>query len=285
VEDFFFGALPARYPAMVLTGRLALVTGGGRGIGRAVCQVLARENAKVVVTDLNLDACQETQASLRPDDHYAIAGDVSSKESVNDCFKQILDKYARAPDIIVNSAGITKDGFLLRMKEEDFEKVIDVNLKGTFLVTQTAASLMKEQKLAGSIVNIASIVGRTGNIGQANYTASKAGVIGFTKTAAKELGKFGIRVNVILPGFIKTPMTDVVPDKVKMMVQFQIPLSSSQRKPEEDSWSRRLAEKAVGRPLGDFGEPEDIAEAAAFLASSRARYMNGSTVDVNGGLL
>ena len=141
---------------------------------------------------------------------------MSQSESVNDCFKQILDKYKRAPDIlIVNSAGITKDGFMLRMKEEDFDKVIDVNLKGTFLVTQAAASLMKEQQLPGSIVNIASIVARTGNIGQANYTASKAGVIGFTKTAAKELGKFCIRVNVILPGFIKTPMTDVVPDKVQ----------------------------------------------------------------------
>merc|ERR1719320_1780740 len=112
------------------------------------------------------------------------------------------------------------------MKEEDFDKVIDVNLKGTFLVTQAAASLMKEQQLAGSIVNIASIVGKTGNIGQANYTASKAGVIGFTKSASKELGRFGIRVNVILPGFIKTPMTDDVPDKLKMMVQMQIPLSN-----------------------------------------------------------
>merc|ERR1711970_552497 len=270
---------------MVLSGRLALVTGGGRGIGRAVCQVLARDNAKVVVTDLSMDSCQETMESLRPDDHFSVARDVSQAGSVNDCFKQILDKYKRAPDIIVNSAGITKDGFMLRMKEEDFDKVIDVNLKGTFLVTQAAASLMKEQQLAGSIVNIASIVGKTGNIGQANYTASKAGVIGFTKTAAKELGRLGIRVNVILPGFIKTPMTDVVPDKLKLMVQFQIPLSSSERNPGEDSWSRRLAEKAVGRPLGDFGEPEDIAEAAAFLASSKARYMNGSTVDVNGGLL
>merc|ERR1712126_62382 len=137
-----------------------------------------------------------------------------------------------APDIIVNSAGITKDGFLLRMKE---------------------------QKLAGSIVNIASIVGRTGNIGQANYTASKAGVIGFTKTAAKELGKFGIRVNVILPGFIKTPMTDVVPDKVKEAFVSQI-------------------------PLGEFGLPVDIAEVAAFLASSRSKYITAASLDVNGGL-
>merc|ERR1712079_947326 len=144
----------------------------------------------------------------------------------------------RAPDIIVNSAGITKDGFLLRMKEEDFDKVIDVNLKGTFLVSQAAASLMKEQQLAGSIVNIASVVARTGNIGQANYTASKAGVIGFTKTAAKELGKFGIRVNVILPGFIKTPMTEVVPDKMMVQLQIQIPLSNKTK--QKQSWKVSL---------------------------------------------
>merc|ERR1712142_552829 len=244
---------------MVLSGRLALVTGGGRGIGRAVCQILARDNAKVVVTDLNMDSCRETLGSLREDDHFAVTSDVSQASSVNDCFKQVLDKYKRAPDIIVNSAGITKDGFMLRMKEEDFEKVIDVNLKGTFLVTQAAASLMKEQQLPGSIVNIASIVGKTGNIGQANYTASKAGVIGFTKTAAKELGRFGIRVNVILPGFIKTPMTDVVPDKVKAMSLARI-------------------------ALGVHGEPEELAEVAAFLASRKASHMTGAVVEVTGGL-
>merc|ERR1719433_1254478 len=196
---------------------------------------------------------------LRPDDHYSVATDVSQSDSVSESFQRVLEKYKRPPDIIVNSAGITKEDFLLRMKEEDFDQVIDVNLKGTFLVTQTAASLMKEQKLAGSIVNIASIVGRTGNIGQANYTASKAGVIGFTKTAAKELGKFGIRVNVILPGFIKTPMTDVVPDKVKMSFISQI-------------------------PLGDFGDPLDIAEVSSFLASTRSKYITGASFDVNGGL-
>ena len=152
---------------------------------------------------------------MNQDGHLSLITDVSKAESVSESFKQILDKYKRPPDIIVNSAGITKDGFMLRMKEEDFDKVIDVNLKGTFLVTQAASSLMKEKNVSGSIVNIASVVARTGNIGQANYTASKAGVIGFTKTAAKELGKFNIRVNVILPGFIKTPMTDIVPDKVR----------------------------------------------------------------------
>merc|ERR1712098_569166 len=245
---------------MVLSGRLALVTGGGRGIGRAVCQVLARENAKVVVTDLSMDSCQETMQSLTQDDHFSVASDVSQAGSVNDCFKQILDKYKRAPDIIVNSAGITKDGFMLRMKEEDFDKVIDVNLKGTFLVTQAASSLMKEKNVSGSIVNIASVVAKTGNIGQANYTASKAGVIGFTKTAAKELGKFGIRVNVILPGFIKTPMTDVVPDKIKEAFVSQI-------------------------PLGDFGDPIDIAEVTSFLASNRSKYITGASFDVNGGLV
>merc|ERR1712209_256688 len=239
---------------MVLSGRLALVTGGGSGIGRAVCQILARDNARVVVADLNMDHCRETQNTLRDDDHLSVVSDVSQSQSVTDCFKQILDKYKRAPDIIVNSAGITKDGFMLRMKEEDFDKVIDVNLKGTFLVTQAAASLMKDHQLAGSIVNIASIVGRTGNIGQANYTASKAGVIGFTKTAAKELGKFGIRVNVILPGFIKTPMTDVVPDKIKEGFISQI-------------------------PLGGFGDPSDIAEVASFLASSRSKYITAASLD------
>merc|ERR1712183_510581 len=250
---------PSPHLTMVLSGRLALVTGGGRGIGRAVCQVLARDNARVAVTDLNMEACTATQQSLRPDEHLSVVSDVSSKESVGACFQLILEKYKRAPDIIVNSAGITKDGFMLRMKEEDFDKVIDVNLKGTFLVTQAAASLMKEQQLAGSIVNIASIVGKTGNIGQANYTASKAGVIGFTKTAAKELGRFGIRVNVILPGFIKTPMTDVVPDKVKVGILSQI-------------------------PLGDFGDPIDIAEAVAFLACERSKYITGASFDVNGGM-
>merc|ERR1711935_1125022 len=211
----------------------------------------------------------------------ALVTDVSQSESVKDCFSKVLEKYGRAPDIIVNSAGITKDVLLLRMKEEDFDKVIDINLKGTFLVTQTAASLMKDNKLQGSIVNIASIVGRTGNVGQANYTASKAGVIGFTKTAAKELGRFGIRVNVILPGFIETPMTDVIPEKVKVMVQSQIPLVSGRH--SNKGLKIKLIEKLTGRPLGDFGSGADIGEAAAFLASDRARYVSGACIDVNGG--
>jgi len=248
-----------RNTIMGLTGKLALVTGGGRGIGRAVCQVLSRENAEVVVSDLSLEHCHQTVGSLSQKKHLAVESDVSSLTSVKSCFQQILDEYKRAPDIIVNSAGITRDGFMLRMKEEDFDKVIDVNLKGTFFVTQTGATFMKDQGIHGAIVNIASIVGKTGNIGQANYTASKAGVVGFSKTAAKELGRFGIRVNVILPGFIKTPMTDVVPDKV--------------------------VEKVVDRiALGRMGEPEELAEVAAFLVGGRSSHMTGAVVEVTGGL-
>jgi len=245
---------------MSLTGKLALVTGGGRGIGRAVCQVLARENAQVVVTDLSWDSCNATVETLSKEKHLAIENDVSCMTSVKSCFQQILAEYSRAPDIVVNSAGITRDKIMLRMKEEDFDKVVDVNLKGTFLVTQTAAGMMKDNSIKGSIVNIASIVGKTGNIGQANYSASKAGVVAFTKTSAKELGRFGIRVNVILPGFIKTPMTDAVPEKVKN-------------------------ELVVPRiPLGRMGEPEEIAQVAAFLVSSKASHVTGAAVEVTGGL-
>merc|ERR1711973_180210 len=211
-------------------------------------------------SDLHIENCKQTEQSLNQDGHLSLTTDVSKAESVSESFKQILDKYKRPPDIIVNSAGITKDGFMLRMKEEDFDKVIDVNLKGTFLVTQAASSFMKEKNVSGSIVNNASVVARTGNIGQANYTASKARVIGFTKTAAKELGKFNIRVNVILPGFIKTPMTDVVPDKLKEAFVTQI-------------------------PLGDFGDPIDIAGVTSFLASNRSKYITGASFDVNGGLV
>ncbi len=139
-------------------------------------------------------------------------------DSVKETLQQIKSKYSQPPDVVVNCAGITIDKYLLRMPEDSFDKVIEVNLKGTFLINQVAANAMKEAGIQGSIVNISSVVGKTGNIGQANYTASKAGVIAFTKTAAKELGKFGIRVNCICPGFIKTGMTDVVPDHVKKLM-------------------------------------------------------------------
>jgi len=244
---------------MGLTGKLALVTGGGSGIGRAVCQVLARENARVVVADINMAASRDTIQTLKQNQHLPLVSDVSKSSSVQSCFQKILEEYSVSPDIVVNSAGITKDGWLLRMKEKDFDQVVDINLKGTFLVSQAAASAMKEAGIKGSIVNIASIVGKTGNLGQANYSASKAGVIGFSKTAAKELGQFGIRVNVILPGFIKTPMTDVVPEKIKSQLITRI-------------------------PLGRLGDPTEIAEVAAFLASYKSSLMTGAVLEVTGGL-
>ena len=202
----------------MLTNRVALVTGAARGLGEAIARVMAKEGAQVAVTDLDPKACQTVIDSLdNPAGHLAAEVNVTSKSSINEAVKQIQDKYSRPPDIIVNSAGITMDKYLLRMSEETFDKVIEVNLKGTYLVNQIAASALKEADLQGSIVNISSVVGKTGNVGQANYTASKAGVIAFTKTASKELGKFGIRVNCICPGPIRTPMTDKVPEEHKIV--------------------------------------------------------------------
>jgi len=245
----------------MLSGRLALVTGGARGIGRAVCQVLANDGARVVVADLDRDGCEETLKSLKQEDHHAIKLDVSSGESVKDAMKQITEKYQTCPDAVVNSAGITMDGYLLKMTDDNFDKVIDVNLKGTYRINKIAASAMKSAKLEyGSIVNISSIVGKTGNAGQTNYAASKAGVIGFTKSAAKELGKFGIRVNAICPGFINTPMIETIPEHMQQMILYQI-------------------------PLGTMGQPEDIAETASFLLSKKSKYITGTVIDVAGGLL
>ena len=244
----------------MLKNRVALVTGAARGLGEAIARVMAKEGAHVAVTDLDPKACQSVIDSLEnPTNHMATQINVTSKSSITEAVQKMQEKYSQPPDIIVNSAGITLDKYLLRMSEETFDKVIEVNLKGTFLVNQIAASALKEADLRGSIVNISSVVGKTGNVGQANYTASKAGVIAFTKTAAKELGKFGIRVNCICPGFIQTAMTDAVPEHIQQMIKFQV-------------------------PLGHFGEPEDIAETAAFLASEKAKYINGAAIDVNGGL-
>ena len=208
----------------MLANRIAFVTGGGRGLGEAIARVMAREGAQVTVADLDPDVCHQVVQNLdNPAQHLAVKLDVSKKSSIEETMKSIHDKYSKPPDIIVNSAGITMDKYLLRMSEESFDKVINVNLKGTFLVNQISANAMKQAGIKGSIVNIASLVGKTGNVGQANYTASKAGVIAFTKTAAKELGKFGIRVNCICPGFIKTAMTDAVPEHVSNYVVCMYP--------------------------------------------------------------
>ncbi|XP_069602368.1 (3R)-3-hydroxyacyl-CoA dehydrogenase isoform X2 [Ranitomeya imitator] len=243
---------------------LALVTGGGSGIGRAVCQRLSQEGASVAVIDLNIESAIQTLQSLSRDvpgqDHVALTADVSRSESVTALMEQIQSHFSAPPRVAVNSAGITRDEFLLRLSEESFDSVLNVNLKGPFLITQAVArSIAASEKNGGSIINIGSIVAKVGNLGQANYAASKAGVEGLTKTAAKELAKFGIRCNTVLPGFIATPMTDKVPQKV--------------------------LDKFAGMiPLGRLGRPEDVADVCAFLASDESKYITGASIDVTGGL-
>ncbi|KAK3697593.1 hypothetical protein RRG08_033323 [Elysia crispata] len=246
---------------LLLAGRLAVVTGGGSGIGRAVCSIFAREGAKLAVVDLNKKSAEETLALLpQPSDHRAYGTNVALSSEVATMVSQVQEDFGEVPSVAVHAAGITKDSFLLKMDEQSFDDVIDVNLKGTFLINQTLAKAMSKANLPDcSIVNISSIVGKCGNIGQTNYAASKAGVIGMTKTAAKELARFNIRVNAVLPGFIHTPMTEKVPENVKQMITMMVPCKR-------------------------MGTPEEIAEVCAFLASSRSSYMTGAAVEVTGGL-
>uniref|UniRef100_A0A8C6U9F3 (3R)-3-hydroxyacyl-CoA dehydrogenase n=1 Tax=Neogobius melanostomus TaxID=47308 RepID=A0A8C6U9F3_9GOBI len=235
-----------------LISSLALVTGGGSGIRRAVCQRFASEGATVVVADVSQDAADETL------DHTAVHVDVLSKDSVGKLITQIQTHYFQPPSVCVSAAGITQDDFLLSLEEEQFDKVIQVNLKGTFLVTQAVAqALVACRASKGSIITLGSIVGKVGNIGQANYAASKAGVEGLTRSAAKELSKFGIRCNCVLPGFISTPMTDKVPEKVINKLLTLV-------------------------PLGRMGEPAEVADVCAFLASDESRYITGTSGGVLG---
>ncbi|XP_037927547.1 estradiol 17-beta-dehydrogenase 8 [Teleopsis dalmanni] len=243
-----------------LFGKLAIVTGAGSGIGRATCRVLARDGAKVIAADRNLKAAEETANEIGTDVASAAEIDVSSYESVNKTVQSIVSKFQKAPTIVVNSAGITRDGYLLKMPERDYDDVYSVNLKGTFLITQQfAKAMIANDSKGGSIINLSSIVAKMNNIGQANYAATKSGVISFTEVASKEFGKFGIRVNAILPGYINTPMVAVVPEKIKEQVK-------------------------VRCPLGRLGKPEEIAEVIAFLASEKASYINGAAIEVTGGL-
>ncbi|XP_054911226.1 estradiol 17-beta-dehydrogenase 8 [Poeciliopsis prolifica] len=249
---------------MRLISRLTLVIGGGSGIGRAVSQRLASEGASVVVADISEDSANETvgrlQSDLKGQSHMAAAVDVSSKESVKNLLTRIQTRYFQPPSVCVNSAGITQDDFLLSLEEEKFDRVIQVNLKGSFLVIQAVAQALVGCGAAkGSIITLGSIVGKVGNLGQANYAASKAGVEGLTRTAAKELSRFGIRCNCVLPGFITTPMTDEVPEKVLVKMKSLV-------------------------PLGRMGEPAEVADVCAFLASDDSRYITGTSVEVTGGL-
>ncbi|XP_035223386.1 estradiol 17-beta-dehydrogenase 8-like [Stegodyphus dumicola] len=246
--------------ACLLQGRIALITGGGSGIGRAVCLSFAKEGAIVISTDINEDASKETVQNL-PDagKHFAEAVDVSDSESVTNLMAKIK-RNSLFPNTLVNCAGITRDTLMLDMTEAMFDDVIKVNLKGTYLMTQALSKLMIETKVDdGSIVNISSISGKIGNFGQCNYAASKAGVEGFTKTVARELAKYNIRCNAVMPGFIDTPMVKSVPDKVMDRIKKEIPL-------------KRL------------GTPEEIADVCVFLASRRSSYITGGIIQVSGGL-
>jgi len=242
-----------------LEGKVAIVTGGSRGMGRAIAAALAREGAEVVVCSRNLEANRETAEQIKSEGGSAhpFQVDVTDPDSVSALVKNVVEKFGRV-DILVNNAGVTADNLLLRLKEADWDRVIDTNLKGTFNCIKAVARTMIKQR-GGKIINMASVVGMVGNPGQANYCASKAGIIGLTKSVARELASRAITVNCVAPGLIKTAMTDALTDKAK----------------EE-------ATKLI--PLGRMGEPEDVAEVVKFLASPAADYITGEVIRADGGM-
>lgn len=246
---------------MNLQGKNAIITGGARGIGRAVALKLAALGANVAVNYTSSDAAAMEVVEIAQGlgvKALAVKADISKDEDVARLAETVKAEFGSI-DILVNNAGITRDGLLIRMKEADWDQVIDTNLKGVFLTTKHVGKLMLKQK-QGKIVNISSVVGVMGNAGQANYAASKAGVIGFTKSTAKEFASRGVNINAIAPGFIRSDMTDALSDEVKGHYLANI-------------------------PLGAFGETEDVANAVAFLCSELSRYITGQTIHVDGGLV
>lgn len=244
-----------------LQDKVALVTGAGRGIGQAIAIALAKEGAKIVLSDLSLDFLKETEAQIKEingGECILTGGNVSIGNDVTEVVKKALDSYRRV-DILVNVAGITKDNLLALMSEQDWDDVLSINLKSAFLFTKACARPMMRQR-SGVVINIASIIGITGNAGQANYAASKAGLIAFTKTTAKELAKRNVRANAIAPGFIKTKMTDKLPPEIVEKMKQHI-------------------------PLGTLGEATDVANATVFLASDASKYITGQVLVVDGGLV
>jgi len=242
-----------------LSGKVALVTGAAQGIGKAIALLLAKNGAGVVVSDINLEKAQETANEIQGMGRrsFAIKVNVADLKDVERMVEAIVEQFGRI-DILVNNAGITRDRLILRMTEEDWDAVLNVNLKGTFNCTKAAIRHMSKQK-SGKIVSIASVSGEMGNPGQANYAASKAGVIGFTKTIAREFAGRGINVNAIAPGYIQTPMTDAVPEKAKEELKRMIPMER-------------------------LGQPEDVAQAVLFLVSENSSYITGQVLNVNGGI-
>jgi 3-oxoacyl-[acyl-carrier protein] reductase len=245
---------------MWLKDKVALVTGGAQGIGREIALNFAKEGANVIISDINLEKANETLKEIEAlgVKGLALKADVSKLNEVEEIFNKIIEKFGRI-DILVNNAGVTRDGLILRMSEEDFDFVISINLKGTFNCTKVASKYMIKQKY-GRIVNISSVIGLMGNAGQSNYAASKAGVIGITKSVAKELASRNITVNAIAPGFISTAMTDKLTEEQKNAML-----------------------KAI--PLGRFGKPLDVANVALFLVSPLADYITGQVIPVDGGMV
>ncbi|MFQ5596960.1 MAG: 3-oxoacyl-[acyl-carrier-protein] reductase [Nitrospiria bacterium] len=242
-----------------MTGKVALVTGGAQGIGKAICESLAALGGAVIVSDLNQAGASETVAEIASRGHRALAlqVDVSNETSVAEMVGEALSEWGRI-DILVNNAGITRDTLLLRMKDADWDAVLSVNLKGVYHCMKSVLRPMAKQR-SGRIVSISSIVGSIGNAGQANYAASKAAIVGLTKTVAREYAGRGITVNAVAPGFIETAMTGVLPEAVQENLKAQIPMAR-------------------------LGSPSDVANAVAFLVSERASYLTGQVIHVNGGM-
>lgn len=245
---------------MRLKDKVAVITGGAQGIGKSIALTMASEGAHLVLSDVNEAAVQATAAEIAKEKNIQAIGVKGNVSLIADCEKLVdasLDKFSRI-DILVNNAGITKDNLLMRMSDEEWDAVISVNLKGVFNCTKAAIRPMMKAR-QGRIINIASVVGLMGNAGQANYSASKGGVISLTKTCAREFSSRNILVNAIAPGFIRTKMTDVLAEDQK----------------------KKLLEII---PLGRLGEPEDVAKAAVFLASDESSYITGHVISVNGGM-
>lgn len=245
---------------MRVKDKVTIITGAGSGIGRGTALMFGKEGAKVVVGDVNEKGGEETANEIRKNGGEAFFAklDVSNREQVKNVVQETLNKYGRI-DVLINNAGIIQDALVIKMTEEQWDRVINIDLKGPFNCIQAVVGTMIE-KGGGEIINVSSIVGLYGNIGQINYAAAKAGLIGMTKTLAKELGKKNIRVNAIAPGFIMTPMTASVPEKILEMMKEKTPL-------------KRL------------GTPEDVANTLLFLASDEASFINGTIISVDGGLL
>jgi len=243
----------------MLSDKVAIVTGASRGIGRVIALALAGQGAKVVASARNAEALDNLTSEIKAQGGEAVAvvGDVALDDDANNLISQAVATYGKV-DILVNNAGITRDGLLLRMKSEDWDAVLNTNLKGAFLCTRAVAKVMSKQR-SGRIINMSSVVGDMGNAGQANYCASKAGLLGLTKSVARELARRNVTVNAVTPGFIVTDMTEDMTDKAREAMTAQI-------------------------PLGRLGESEDVANAVLFLASDQSSYITGQVLGVNGGM-